>query len=77
MADDVIIPLDRLHRAIRSADRWAVQRFQPDKSWDMIEAWQGGRRSLLQWCEKNNVHPTREAEQMLDNLSEGTGFKDR
>ena len=74
---EITIDLDRKHRAIRSGERWAVQRRQTDGSWDMIAAWDGGRRSLIQWAQNHDVHLTREAEQVLDNMPEGRGFKDR
>jgi len=71
------IELDRKTRALRSGSRWAVQKLQPDGSWDMVAAWTGGRRSLLKWCEENRVAPTREAEAQLAVLPESDGFKDR
>lgn len=71
------IALDRKHKALRSGNRWAVQRLQPDGSWDMVDAWTGGRRSLLKWCEANHVAPTREAEAQLAVIPESDGFKDR
>lgn len=77
MAQDVQIQLDRKHRAHRSGDRWAVTRLQPDGSYDLVEAWDGGRRSLIQWAQEHDVHPSREAERILDSLSETTGFRDR
>lgn len=76
MTTETTIELDRKHRAIRSGDRWAVQRRQPDGSYDLVHAWTGGRRSLVQWCADNEIYPSREAERILDGLSEG-GFKDR
>ena len=74
---ETTIELDRKTRAIRSGSRWAVQRRQPDGSWDLVEAWNGGRRSLVLWCEKHGVYPTREAEAMLSALPEGIGFRER
>ncbi len=71
------IDLDRKTRALRSGSRWAVQKLQPDGSWDMVAAWTGGRRSLLKWCEENHVAPTREAEAQLAVIPESDGFKDR
>lgn len=75
--DEQTIPLDRKTRALRSGNRWAVQKLQQDGSWDMVETFQGGRRSLLQWCEKHDVVPSREAEATLDFLPETGGFKER
>lgn len=77
MTQDAEIQLDRKTRALRSNDRWAIQRLMPDGSWDATAFWQGGRRTLLQWCEENDVHPTREAEAVLALLPESTGFRER
>lgn len=71
------ILLDLKTRAHRSGNRWAVSRLQPDGTWDMIAAWAGGRRSLLAWCEANDVYPTRAAEAQLDLIPESSGFRDR
>jgi hypothetical protein len=71
------IPLDRKHTAIRSGDRWAIRRLQTDGSYDTVETWAGGRRSIFSWCERNDVHPSREAEAALDRLPESNGFRDR
>lgn len=75
-ATEVTIDLDRKHRAIRSGDRWAVQRRLPEGGYDLVAAWAGSRRSLVQWCAENGVYPSRDAERILDGLSEG-GFRDR
>lgn len=69
--------LDRKHRALRSANRWAVQKQLPNGDWDMVASWGGNRRSLIQWCEANDVHPSREAEAALALLPESSGFRDR
>jgi hypothetical protein len=74
---EVTITLDAKTKAIRSGSRWAIQRRQTDGSWDMTDHWDGSRRSLLQWAERNGVYPTREAEAVLATLSEGVGFKER
>lgn len=74
---EVQIQLDRKHRALRSGARWAVTRMQPDGSYDLIAHWDGGRRTIYHWMEKNNVHPTREAEAALDGLAEGVTFRER
>lgn len=76
-ATETVIDLDRKHRAIRSQSRWAVQRFQPDGNWDTIAAWAGGRRSLEHFCEQNDIHPSRDAEQLLGALPETPGFRER
>lgn len=74
---ELVFNLDRKTRALRSGDRWAAQRLQPDGTWDTLATWAGGRRSLFHWCERNDVHPTREAEAQLALLPESTGFRDR
>ncbi|MFA5898335.1 MAG: hypothetical protein WC829_04400 [Hyphomicrobium sp.] len=74
---DTIIGLDRKHRAIRGGNRWAVQRLLPDGKWDLVEAWDGNRRSLYHWMEKHGIVPSREAEELLGTLPENTGFRER
>lgn len=74
---ETTILLDRKTRAIRSGDRWAIQRLRDDNGWDMTDNWTGGRRSLLQWCSDHGVHPSREAEQALAVVPESRGFKER
>ena len=74
---DTTILLDRKTKAHRTADRWVIQRLRTDGSWDMVANWTGGRRSLLHWCERNDVHPSREAEAQLAVIPEATGFKER
>ena len=74
---ETTIRLDAKTRALRSGDRWATQRLQPDGSWDTLETWSGGRRSLFHWMEKHDVHPSRDAEAILNTLAESTGFRDR
>lgn len=74
---EIQIQLDVKHRALRSGSRWAVTRMQPDGSYDLVSAWTGGRRSLLQWLEENKVYPTREAEAQLAVIPESQGFKER
>lgn len=74
---DTTILLDRKTKAHRTADRWVIQRLKTDGSWDMVANWTGGRRSLLHWCAKNDVHPSREAEAALAVIPEATGFKER
>lgn len=71
------ILLDMKTKALRSNNRWAIQRLQADGSWDMLTHWTGGRRSLLKWCEANDVSPTRAAEAALELLPESQGFRDR
>lgn len=74
---EITIFLDRKTRALRSGDRWACQRLQPDGSWDLIKAWNGGRRSIYHWMEAEGIVPSREAEEQLGRLSESFGFRDR
>lgn len=74
---EITIILDRKTKALRSGDRWATQRLQPDGSWDTLETWAGGRRSLFHWMERNDVTPSREAEEQLATLAESVGFRDR
>lgn len=77
MTTEVTIDLDRVHRAVRSGDRWAIMKRQPDGSWDSVETWSGGRRSLFHHCERHGIVPSREAETQLATLPESTGFRDR
>ena len=72
-----IFALDRMNRAIRSGERWAIQRMQPDGTWDLVENWSGGRRSLFQRLEKLGIVPSREAEAVLEHVPESIGFRDR
>lgn len=74
---EVQILLDRKTKALRSGDRWCVQRLLPDGSWDLVKAWNGGRRSIYHWMEAESVVPSREAEAALSRLPESTGFRDR
>jgi hypothetical protein len=74
---EIQIQLDSKHLAHRSQNNWAIQRRQPDGSYDLVANWTGGRRSLLQWCDANDVHPTRDAEALLAKLPEANGFRER
>ena len=74
---EITIDLDRKHRALRSGDRWAVQKRLPDGSYDLLEAWTGGRRSLYHWLELHHISPDRNAEQILARLPEATKFRER
>jgi hypothetical protein len=71
------IDLDRKHRAIRSGNRWAVTRLQPNGAFDLVEHWDGNRRTILQWCQNHGVVPSRDALAQLDRLPEASGFRDR
>lgn len=71
------IALDLKTKANRSGNKWVVSRLQPDGSWDMQAHWTGGRRSLLTYCEKEGVAPTREAEAALALIPESQGFRER
>lgn len=77
MTTEIKIELDRKHVVLRSQDRWAIQRLQPDGSYDTVEAWSGGRRSLFHKCQAHGIFPTREAEAALALLPEASGFRDR
>lgn len=70
------IQLDKKHRLLRSGARLAIQKLQPDGSYDMVAAFQGGARSIVQWCAANGVYPTREAEAEIARIPE-QGFRDR
>lgn len=74
MTEDVTIDIDMKVRAIRSGDKWVVQRRQPDGSFDMLDHWTGNRRSFMRWLEDNGVHPSREAERRLAALPERRSF---
>lgn len=73
----LLIDLDRAHRAIRRGDNWQLQRRKQDGTHEEMASWTGGRRSLIQRCEQLDIHPTRDAEQILAALPESTGFKER
>jgi hypothetical protein len=73
---EVTFDLDRKHRALVSGARWAVQKLLQTGAWDMISTGQGGGRTILRWCEANDVHPNREAELILGALPD-IGFRDR
>lgn len=77
MTTEVTIDLDRVHRAVRSQDRWAIMKRQPDGSWDSIDVWSGGRRSLFHHCDQHGISPSREAEAVLERLPESVGFRER
>lgn len=71
------IPIDAKTTAIRSGNRWAIRRRQPDGSWDTMKTWAGGRRSLLQYLDEQGIVPTRDAEAALAQVPESQGFKER
>lgn len=68
--------IDKKTRCIISGARVAIQRLKQDGNWDMIATMQGGGRTIARWCEANDVHPSREAEQILATLPD-IGFKER
>lgn len=70
------IQLDLRTRVHRSGNRWAITRLQPDGHYDMVDAWEGNRRSLFRYLEEHNIHPSREAERQLDLLPERRGFRE-
>lgn len=71
-----IIELDRKTKAVHSGSAWAVQKLQPDGNWDMVAHFTGGPRALAQWCERNGVYPTRDAEARLAAIPEAA-FRQR
>lgn len=72
------IDLDRVHRAIRGPnDDWMLQQRAQNGTYDELAHWTGGRRSLLQRCEALGIHPSRDAETILAQLPESSGFKER
>jgi hypothetical protein len=74
---EITITIDAKTKALRSGNRWAVMRRQPDGSWDCARTWSGGRRSLLQYLNEQDIHPTRDAEVALGQIAEQQGFKER
>lgn len=74
---EVTIPLDRVHFAIRSGDRWALRKRLPNGELDTLETWAGGRRSLFHHCQSRGIVPSREAEELLALQPETRGFRDR
>lgn len=74
---EIRIELDRKHDVIRSGERWAVRRRNPDGNYDLLEAWNGSRRSLMRFLEANGIVPSREAERRLAAIPESTRFRER
>jgi len=74
---EITILIDAKHLAHRSGNKWAIQKRQPDGSWDLMRAWEGGRRSLLAFCDEQGIVPTRDAEAALSKIPESSGFKER
>lgn len=68
--------IDKKTRCIISGARIAVQHRKTDGDWDAIAFLQGGGRTIARWCDANDVHPSREAEQILSTLPD-VGFKER
>lgn len=77
ISTEITVELDRVHRAVRSGDKWAVMKRLPDGTLDTIALWAGGRRSLFHRCQELGIVPSREAEEALALLPETTGFKER
>ena len=73
------IDLDRVHRAEPDQDGtgWTISRRKNDGTYTPLVSWTGGRRSLLQHCEDLDIHPSRDAEQVLARIPESSGFKER
>jgi hypothetical protein len=74
MTEQTTIQLDRRHKVHRDGDDWVVQRLLSDGSYDMVDKWTGPLRSLYRWCERNKVHPDRDAEATLARQPERTKF---
>lgn len=74
---EIVILIDAKHKALRSGNKWCIQRRQPDGSYDLLKAWTGGRRSLLQFCDEQGIVPTRDAEAALGAIPEASGFRER
>lgn len=70
------IPLDRLHVVHRDGDRWLLQKKTPEGALD-LERWQGPVASLRKRLEKFGIVPDRRAEELIGNLGEASGFRDR
>lgn len=77
MTVEAQIQIDAKTRAFRSNNRWAIQRRKPDGDYDLVDSWDGNRRSLYAWLERNKISPTRQAERQLALLPEQTGFRER
>lgn len=73
---DVTIQIDMKTRAIRSDDKWVIQRMQSNGDYDMVDHWTGNRRSLFHWLDKNGITPSRDAEQRLALLPERRSFRE-
>ncbi len=76
MTEQQTIPLDRKHQAIIDGARIAIQKLQTTGKYDAVAFLSGGGRTILRWCEANDVHPTRDAEAVLGALPD-VGFKER
>ncbi len=74
---EIHIQIDAKTIAVRSGNRWAIRRRQPDGSYDTIRTWSGGRRSLMQFLDEQSIVPTRDAEAQLALIPESSGFKER
>ena len=73
---EATIQIDAKTKVHRSGNRWAVTKLQTDGHYDMIDTWDGNRRSLFRYFEDNDIHPSREAERQLDLLPERKGFRE-
>ncbi len=74
---EISILIDAKTKALRSGNKWAIMRRQPNGDWDCSRAWTGGRRSLLQYLDEQGIVPTRDAEAALSLVPESSGFKER
>jgi hypothetical protein len=74
---ETTIQIDMKTIAVRSGNRWALRRRQPNGDWDTTRTWSGGRRSLLQYLDEQGIAPTRDAEAQLALIPEASGFRER
>lgn len=74
---EISILIDMKTKALRSGNRWALMRRQPNGDWDTTRTWTGGRRSLLQYLAEQGIVPTRDAEALLATIPEASGFRER
>lgn len=74
---ELAIELDFKHQVLRSGDRWALRRRQPDGKYETLVTWGGNKRSLARRLEEFGIHPSRAAEARLGSIPEATGFRER
>lgn len=71
-----MIPLDRKHMAIREGGQWTLAEKDPDRVYRGVETWVGNRRSLHPRLEQRGIVPSRQAEELLAQLSEQPSFRE-